>query len=342
MPESQQSIFANLPRVAEQELEDRGALEEIFAAGRPVVLRGLVKHWPLVKAGLRSAREARQYLLDRHVDRPFAVTAGPPCPDGRIFYRDDMQMNVKAFRSKLPEIFERMAQHEADERQPIIYLSSVDLKTYFSGLREENGVELGKSDCLESIWIGLRTRIAAHNDFPHNLACVAVGRRRFTIFPPEQFRNLYVGPIDNTPAGRAVSMVDFSDPDFEAHPRFRMALEAGQVAELSPGDAIFIPTMWWHHVEGLDSFNVLINYWWRQTPRYMGSPQDALTHAIMCIRDLPDEQKPLWRELFDYYVFNNSEEVVAHIPKVEESILGPMTAEQAGKIRAFLLRVLSQ
>ncbi|MEI9904693.1 MAG: cupin-like domain-containing protein [Asticcacaulis sp.] len=135
--------------------------------------------------------------------------------------------------------------------------------------------------------MGTRTRIAAHNDFPDNLACVAVGRRRFTLFPREQFRNLYLGPVDNTPAGRAVSMVDFHAPDFERFPRFRTALDHAVTAELEAGDAIFIPAMWWHHVEGLEPFNVLVNYWWRDTPRWLGQPQDALNLAMLAIRDLP-------------------------------------------------------
>ena len=57
-------------------------------------------------------------------------------------------------------------------------------------------------------------------------------------------------------------MVDFANPDFEKYPRFREAIAAGQMAELEPGDAVFIPAMWWHHVEGLSAFNTLVNYWW--------------------------------------------------------------------------------
>jgi hypothetical protein len=190
--------------------------------------------------------------------------------------------------------------------------------------------------------MGTRTRIAAHNDFPDNLACVAVGRRRFTLFPPDQFRNLYLGPIDNTPAGRAVSMVDLHAPDFAAHPRFREALHHAMVAELEPGDAIHIPSMWYHHVEGLDPFNVLLNYWWRDTPRWLGQPQDALNLAIMAIRDLPDDEKAHWRDLFEYYVFSNGDEVVAHIPEEARSVLAPLTPESAARIRAYLLRQLSR
>ena len=189
---------------------------------------------------------------------------------------------------------------------------------------------------------GNRTRIAAHNDFPDNLACVAAGRRRFTLLPRDQFRNLYLGPVDNTPAGRAVSMVDFHNPDLAAHPRFTEAVAHAQVAELDAGDAIHIPSMWWHHVEGLEPFNILLNYWWRDTPRWLGQPQDALNHAMMAIRDLPADEKAHWRDLFDHYVFGSPATAAAHIPEHARSILDPLTAETAGRIRGFLLRALSK
>jgi hypothetical protein len=311
-------------------------------AETPFVVRGLVAHWPLVEAGRRSGREARDYLLRRRRNLPFTVSIGTPESGGRLFYDDAMGMNFKTARAKLPEIFAQIDAAEGRADAPSIYLASIDVHEHFDGLHEENHVDLGTRSCLASIWMGTRTRIAAHNDFPENLACVAVGRRRFTLFPPDQFRNLYLGPVDNTPAGRAVSMVDFHAPDLDAHPRFVEALRHAEVAELGPGDAIYIPSMWWHHVEGLEDFNALVNYWWRETPRWLGQPQDALNHAMMAIRDLPKAEKALWRDLFDYYVFENSEEVVAHIPEGARSVLAPLTPESAGRIRAFLLRTLSR
>jgi hypothetical protein len=162
------------------------------------------------------------------------------------------------------------------------------------------------------------------------------------LFPPDQFRNLYLGPIDNTPAGRAVSMVDFHAPDFAAHPRFGDALDRAKLAELDPGDALFIPSMWWHHVEGLSPFNILLNYWWRDTPRFLGQPQDALNHAMLSIRDLPPEEKVIWRDLFEHYVFTSPDDLSDHIPAEARGVLAPLTAESAGRLRAFLLRTLSR
>lgn len=341
MAEADPGIFAALARIPEVAIDGPAALDaQLRAASGPFVVRGLIADWPLVQAGKRSAREARDYIVRRRRDRPFTVSVGEPGSDGRLFYDDAMAMNFRMMRAKLPEIFAKI--DALGDTDVPIYLASIDLHDYFDGLHEANHLDLGDRVTLDSIWMGTRTRIAAHNDIPDNLACVAVGRRRFTLFPHEQFRNLYLGPIDNTPAGRAVSMVDFHDPDFAAHPRFADALEHAQVAELDAGDALYIPAMWWHHVEGLEPFNTLVNYWWRETPRWLGQPQDALNHALLAIRDLPDDQKAKWRDLFDYYVFGNDAGVTAHIPEAGRSILAPLTPESAGRIRSFLLRQLSQ
>ena len=343
MADADPGLLGALARVSEIAVADAADLDaRLREADRPFVVRGLAADWPLVAAGRRSARDAREYLLGLRRDVPFTVSVGEPATGGRLFYDDGMAMNFRTMRAKLPEIFAKIGQTENQPDAHAIYLASIDMHEFFNGLHEANHVPLSNRKPLASIWMGTRTRIAAHNDLPNNLACVAVGRRRFTVFPREQFRNLYLGPVDNTPAGRAVSMVDFHSPDFAAHPRFREALDHAQVAELDAGDALYMPALWWHHVEGLEPFNVLVNYWWRDTPRWLGQPQDALNHAMMAIRDLPDDQKRHWRDMFDYYVFENADEVIGHIPPPARSVLAPLTPESAGRIRAFLLKALSR
>ncbi len=342
MAEADPGPFAATP-VPEVTVRDPDDLDQrLLAARAPFVVRGLVADWPLVEAGRKSDRAARDYLLSKHRDTQFVVSIGERGSGGRLFYNAEMGMNFRTVRAKLPDIFGQIDALGDEADVPPIYLASIDVHSHFDGLHEANHVNLGDRDCLASIWIGTQTRIAAHNDFPTNLACVAVGRRRFTLFPPEQFRNLYLGPVDNTPAGRAVSMVDMAAPDFAAHPRYREALSEAQVAELEPGDAIYMPSMWYHHVEGLARFNVLVNYWWRESPRWLGQPQDALNHAMLAIRDLPDNEKEHWRELFEYYVFGSPDEASAHIPEAARSVLAPMTPETASRIRSFILRQLSR
>jgi hypothetical protein len=342
MADAALSTIAAMPHVIEEQIAASDLGAHLADARAPFVVRGLVAHWPLVKAGSESGAAARAYLLAHQRDRAFTVNIGRPGAGDRLFYDEDMAMNFRTGRAGLAEIFAGIDANERRRDAPAIYLSSIDVKDYFDGLHEANHVDLGDRRLIESIWIGTRTRVAAHNDFPNNLACCAVGRRRFTLFPPDQFANLYVGPIDHTPAGRPVSMVDLRDPDFDAFPRFREALATAQVAELEPGDAIFIPSMWWHHVEALEPFNVLVNYWWRDTPRYLAQPQDALNHALLAIRDLPADEKALWRQMFEYYVFGDAAAAAAHLAEGSRGILAPLDAESAGRIRANLLRSLSR
>ena len=208
MAEADPSIFAQMKEVEAREVADAAALSDLLDSNpQPFVVRGLVKDWPLVREGIKSAREAREYLLGKARNAPFAVTIGEPGRDGRLFYDDDFGMNFRNARGKLADIFRGFDDNEGRSDAPAIYLTSVDMKLFFDGLVEDNFSPVAERDPLHSIWIGTATRVAAHNDFPRNLACCAVGRRRFTIFPPEQFANLYIGPLENTPAGRAVSMV---------------------------------------------------------------------------------------------------------------------------------------
>jgi len=112
------------------------------------------------------------------------------------------------------------------------------------------------------LWLGNEVVTPAHFDESHNLACVVSGRRRFTLLPPEQVGNLYIGPLDFAPTPTPISLVSFRAPDFARFPRFHDALAAAQVAELEPGDALYIPSLWWHHVESIGLLNTMVNYWW--------------------------------------------------------------------------------
>nr|WP_286828209.1 cupin-like domain-containing protein [Kordiimonas sp. UBA4487] len=317
--------------------------EELLTGQEPLVLRGLAADWPFVKAGRKSAAEAGVYLKGLYNGTEVIVSYAGPEAGGKPFYKDDMSgLNFDYKRIKLDMFLDLLESHEADEKPPFFYVGSTTIGDCLPGFGEQNSIPLGDRECIESIWIGNRTHIAAHYDLADNVACVAAGKRRFTLFPPDQLPNLYVGPLDFTPAGQPVSMVDLHNPDFDRFPRFRDALAVAQVAELEAGDAIFIPSMWWHAVDGLAAFNVLVNYWWRQSPSYMGPANNALQLALLAIRDLPADQKKIWQQIFNHYVFENTEETTAHIPERGRGVLGPMTDDNARRIRAFLLNGLNR
>lgn len=317
--------------------------DEILNATQPLLLRGLVSDWPLVKAGLVSSHSAAVYLLRFYRGAPVDTKLAAPQTQGRYFYNDDLSgFNFSSEQHRLDDVLAALERHERDQAAPSIYVGSTAVDTCLPGLLTENDLSLGERKPLVSIWIGNRSRIAAHHDVPDNIACVAAGRRRFTLFPPQQLENLYVGPIDFNPAGQAISLVDFANPDYEKYPRFAEALRHAQVAELGPGDAIFIPSLWWHHVESLDGFNVLVNYWWRKSPHYLGSPITALMHGILSLRDLPPEQRDAWHAIFRHYVFEAGDQTVAHIPPAARSALSRLDETVANALCAQIIKRLGR
>jgi hypothetical protein len=327
---------------------DRIPFDELMEAGEPAILEGVARGWPLVARGRESAESAAAYLKQFCSAKPTNVYVGEPDIRGRFSYNEQFTgFNFSSQRVPLAECLDRVLAHVGDAQAPSIYAGSTDVDIFLPGLRAANDLALDhpmfqRARPVISIWIGNRTVASAHYDQSHNLACCMVGRRRFSLFPPDQVHNLYPGPLDPTPGGQVVSIVDFNAPDFTRFPLFREALAAGQVAELEPGDVLYYPALWWHHVEALDDFNAMINYWWELAPRFLDSPQNTLLHALLSLRDRSDPEKRAWRELFDYYVFGPADRAGRHLPEHARGNLGPMDENKARRLRALLLSRLNR
>lgn len=316
---------------------------DILSSQEPLILKGLVSNWPIVKAGLKSDIDAMKYILQFYKGESVLAFLGEAKEGGRIFYDETLtEFNYKTANAKLDFALDQLAITDDEVDSPSIYIGSTLIDSSLPGFRTSNDLALSEYHPRVSIWISNRCRVAAHWDGPKNIACSVVGKRRFTLFPPDQLENLYVGPLDKTPAGQSVSLVDFYNPDFHRYPKFKEALKHAQVAELEPGDALFLPSMWWHHVESLGAFNVLVNYWLRETPAFFAGGLDALAHTMLAIKDLPEDQRNAWKNLFNYYVFDYDKKNFEHIPKPALGALGEISEDTARRIRAQLLSRLNR
>jgi len=338
-------VTSALPEVREWRNVDPGTFRnEIVPQNQPAVLRGLVKDWPAVQAGLQSPRALCDYIRRLDGGRPVDTLLGAPSIRGRFFYGDDLSsLNFERKPGTISALLELLLAHLGDAKPPAIFIQAASVPECLPGFRAENALDLPDPAAIPRIWVGNAVTVTTHYDISDNIACVVGGRRRFTFFPPEQIRNLYVGPIHFTLAGQPVSMVNLDEPDLVRYPRFEQALAAAQVAELEPGDAVYIPYFWWHHVASLESFNVLINYWWDDADVKFGSPYDCLLHAFLTVRHLPAQQRAAWREVFDYFVFqSDADDSVAHLPPQSRGALAPMTPALAAHIKAALLKRLNR
>lgn len=329
---------ATRPRAIE---EHRGApgsfdLAAVVTHGKPLVIRGLVRNWPIVKLALRSDTAFAERLaeLDNGADVTTLMIA--PEAEGIIGYTPDLaEFNYRHFQVPVTLGLQRLARYSRREHAPGLVIQSVPIRSCLPGLLADHALPFLDPRIEPRLWMGNRTTTPTHFDSQHNIACVACGARRFTLFPPDQLPNLYVGPLDFAPTGAAISLARLDRPDDPRYPRLKLALAEAQSADLHPGDAIYIPPLWWHHVESLEQLNALVNYWWSpvDVPGYVtGHARAALFHCLLAFRALPSAERAAWRNLLDHYVFADGDPV-AHIPEHRRGVLGPLTPETMEELK---------
>ncbi len=134
-----------------------------------------------------------------------------------------------------------------------------------------------------NLWMG-RTRQATksqlHHDFHDNLYCVVEGAKTFTVFPPEDARNLYLaGKVTGVEPNGVIryetnpsvkrkhfSQVDTELVDTRRFPEFRNARP--HRVEVHAGDLFFMPAGWFHEVQSRGR-HIAINFWSDPPPNDM-------------------------------------------------------------------------
>jgi len=313
---------------------------EVLAGYEPVVMRGVVKGWPLVAQGRAGLEPCLQYLMG--FDKGEAVDAllAKPEPTRAFCYKPGLEgFNFMHDKRPYAALFEQLWRYSHFPDPPALAAQSALVCTALPGLDQANPLPLlGAEVAAPRIWIGNRATVPAHFDDSHNIACVAAGRRRFTLLPPQCAPQLYLGPPDYAPTPAPMSVVpNLHLADSTRFPLVAEALKQAQVAELEPGDAIYMPPLWFHQVEALaPHLNILMNYWWRP-PAAAGRKDDlhmaAMRLAMLAFRHLPEGERAGWRALFGHYVFGAQDEQLAHIPEGQRHMFAPLDAEADGAIR---------
>jgi len=314
---------------------------EILPTNRPAVLRGLVDDWPSVGRAKQSSQSIAEYMLDFEQGLKTTALVSPPEVKGRFDYQPDMKrFNFERSTQPLRKMLEDLINLTKVPNPPAFSIQGLDVEEYFVGFSNENKQLLLEQTENARAWIGNRTTTRTHYDHVDNLACVVAGNRKFTLFPPEQVSNLYVGPLLSTPAGPPVSLVDLAEPDLVKYPKFEAALSEAVEAELEPGDAIYIPYFWWHNVESLDEFNILINYWWSQDSISSDLPYQCLLQSMLSIPQLPKYKRKIWMAFFNHYVFQLESAPGDHLPNDVQDIVTSLSPEHQAKLKQMISAAL--
>lgn len=325
--------------------ERTAPLAELPGRDRPLVLRGLCRDWPIVAAARESDTAFAKALAAFDNGTPVDTLRMPPEADGVIGYAADFSaFNYDHYKVSVTQVLQRLAAASREPHPPGIALQSAPIAACLPGFAESHPSPLPDPAIQPRLWIGNRVTTPVHFDEYHNVAVVAAGRRRFTLFPMEQIANLYIGPPDFAPTGAAIGIARLDRLDDPRYPRLRKAMSHASQAELEPGDAIYMPPLWWHHVESLRSLNALVNYWWRPNPSGLYAADTALgslMHAILTFRNLPPEQRRAWRAVLDYYAFGDDvAETASQLPAERRGMLGEISPQLAEELKRRIKRYL--
>jgi hypothetical protein len=319
-------------------------LDQLVGRDRPLVIRGLGAHWPMVAAARASDSDFARLLASHDSGEDVDTLLMAPDQDGVVGYNADMSgFNYEHHRVTVTQALQRLA-HYSRQAGPVpgLAIQSAPVARALPGLLADHAVAFLDAAVAPRIWIGNRVTTPAHFDEFHNVAVVACGQRRFTLFPPDQAGNLYIGPLDFAPTGAAISVAPLDAVDDARFPRLRDALACARTADLLPGDAIYIPPTWWHHVASLASLNALVNYWWKPPTAggyAPGTALGALMHCILSFRSLTAAERAGWKDLLDHYVFGD-DDIAAHIPPARQGMLGPLTRAQADTLKQAIRQYL--
>ena len=339
------TIYDNMGGIQELDAGDISGFHDcILAAERPVVCRQFVPDWPLVQAARAGFSKLTAYLLAHGSwAKKTGAYESESASDGRIGYGASLrEFNFTIQPMTIEEILKTMHESMLAPKDRYFYAGSIPVPVFFPSLLRENTIPIELPIPSINLWMGTKTRIAAHFDTSDNVACAIGGERRFTVFPPEEIENLYIGPLDKTPAGQSISLVDFHQPDLNRFPKFRKALESARTVKLGPGDAIYIPSMWWHHVECPGPIGVLLNYWWRSAPQGALAPGDALIAGFLGLRDLPSRERKAWRAIFDYYLFDEPRQETDHMTSDDMGVFETSIKGNTDQLKTYLMKSLQR
>jgi Cupin-like domain len=316
-------------------------LEQVVEPCLPVVMRGLVDGWPAVHAATRSPEDFRDYLARFDSGGQTEAFVGDPKIAGKYYYGEGLKgFNFARRRMRFADAVSSMIASRMHDGAPTMYVGSVPVEDYLPGFAAQNVLPVLAAHVAPRIWLGHASNVSAHFDAVDNVACVVAGVRRFTLYPPEAIGALYVGPLDHTMAGQPISLAASEPADEDKYPLFSEIREQALCAELEPGDAIYIPKLWWHQIESTAPFNSLVNYWWDAFASGPDAPYTSLLLSMIAISERPAHERQAWKAFFDHYVFRSNGHPLQHLPDEQHGMLGPLKPDNYAAIRAIVMHRL--
>jgi hypothetical protein len=214
---------------------------EFFAryvqTGTPALLKGLGREWPVVKSW--TPDELRRRFGGHVVPVARTKVGGALIADPRFGVIRDLEPFGRFIDRMLAPAPTGYMTGRSDELPPSM-ANELPVPGYCRG----------EAFVSSKVWVSPAGGAAAlHRDLPHNIHLQVYGSKRFILVAPSDGAGVYPsGPLFGIPM---LPRIDLRHPDFVRFPRLRDVTL--HVADLEPGDAIYIPRLWWHEVRTLQA-----------------------------------------------------------------------------------------
>ena len=215
-----------------EEIEPRDFFEHFYAANRPVVMTGLVDHWPAL--GLWSL----DYLADKVGDAPVELQGERSSAEDYELAKDRHKRVVR-MRDVIAAI---RSADQSNDFYVTAYNDTVNKQTLGALWDDIGDISILRPTGAREgfFWFGPKgTLTPFHHDLTNNLLVQVMGRKRVRMVPSWE-----VGRMRNS----IHCFSDRSPDEWEHGEDLPPLLEC----TIGPGDAVFLPIGWWHHVEALD------------------------------------------------------------------------------------------
>ncbi|AJK45702.1 hypothetical protein BGL_1c11800 [Burkholderia plantarii] len=253
-----------IPRVTRSEFADG-----YLARGRPAIITDALDAW-------RIAERWTPEALARNVAPSRRVTLSASS-DGRYRFEPAQERSrAPVFRNTEVEFGAAVARLlEADQGEHI-YLLQQSIPEVMPELLDQLVVPewIAAQRPMINLWFGRGTETQLHFDYSNNFFAQLHGTKDFTLFSPDDTPHLY--PYHHDAATAHLSNVDPGQPDLARHPAFARAEPLRFT--MQPGELLYMPVFWWHHVRARD-VSVSVNFWWYPSLRQIIDAPNA-TRAL--------------------------------------------------------------
>ena len=271
--------FKTSPVTRVENISKKDFVENFYKPQIPVLIAGLTKNWPAYE------KWRLDYVQERAGEQIVPLYNNEPAKDKQSVYAPAKEM-------KLYDYIEILKTQPTDLR---IFFYNIlkempELINYFE--YPDIGLKFFKK-LPALLFGGGQSKVFMHYDIdlPDSMHFHFDGDKVVNLFSPAQTKYLYKVPFSI----HNIEEIDMDNPDFEKYPALRYA--EGIRAEMKHGDALYMPSGYWHSIRYLNGgFSLTLRALPRHPKRFA-----TMLYNVLIMRNIDNFTRKHWgQKWLDY------------------------------------------